>query len=113
MKRVALVTYRGCPTLTEDDRLLIPILRELGVEARPMLWDDPKTEWERFDQVVLRSCWDYHLRPDEFLAWITALERSNVAMQNPARLVRWNADKRYLRQLKERDVILPETHWIE
>ena len=113
MKRAALVTHRGWPELTEDDRLLIPILRELGVDARPVVWDDAKVDWAGFDRVILRSCWDYHLRPDEFLAWVSALESRGVAMQNPAPLVRWNADKRYLRQLEARGLLLPETRWIE
>jgi len=113
VKQLALVTYRGCPELTDDDRLLIPVLRDLGVDARPIMWDDPDADWNSFDQVVLRSCWDYHLRPSEFLAWIETLERRGVALQNPAPLVRWNADKRYLRQLEARGIVIPGTYWLE
>ena len=113
MKRVALVTYRDRPELTDDDRLLIPHLLDFGVEARAVVWDDPRVDWQGFDLVLLRSCWDYHLRPGEFLAWVGALERRGVSMQNPAPLVRWNADKRYLRQLQAGGVRIPETHWIE
>jgi hypothetical protein len=40
VKQLALVTYRGCSDLTEDDRLLIPILCTIGVEAKPVVWDD-------------------------------------------------------------------------
>jgi hypothetical protein len=95
MKQIALVSYQGFPELTNDDRLLIPALRRLGVEAKCTVWDAP-VDWTQFDQVVLRSCWDYHLRPNEFLGWVGRLEESGVAVQNAPCLVRWNVDKRYL-----------------
>ena len=66
MKQIALVSYAGCPELTDDDRLLLPALRRLGVEATCAVWDAP-LDWSQFDQVILRSCWDYHLRANEFL----------------------------------------------
>lgn len=112
MKRVALATHSGCPHLTEDDRLLIPALRDLGIEARPVVWDEENVGWREFDQVIVRSCWDYHLRLPEFLAWITNLESQHVELQNSALLVRWNADKRYLRQVEELGVTIPETCWL-
>ena len=62
MNKVALVSYAGCPELTDDDRLLLPALRHLGVQAKCAVWDAP-VDWTEFDQVILRSCWDYHLRP--------------------------------------------------
>ena len=111
MKQVALVTFSGCPELTDDDRLLILPLQRLGVVAVPAVWDSA-VDWGRFDQVILRSCWDYHLRADEFLQWIGQLERSGVPLCNSASLVRWNADKRYLLQLEAKGVRLPETVWI-
>jgi hypothetical protein len=37
----------------------------------------------------------------------------NVPLSNSARLVRWNAEKTYLRELKARGVRIPPTFWIE
>ena len=112
MKQIALVSYAGCPELTDDDRLLLPALRDLGVKAKGVAWDSP-ADWNQFDQVILRSCWDYHLRANEFLDWIGSLERSGVSVQNSPCLVRWNADKRYLRQLEAAGASIPDTVWIE
>lgn len=39
MKKVALVTFSGLPELTDDDRLLIPSLRQCSVEAVSVVWD--------------------------------------------------------------------------
>jgi|APPan5920702856_1055754.scaffolds.fasta_scaffold00030_3 glutathione synthase/RimK-type ligase-like ATP-grasp enzyme len=112
VNNVALVTYSGCPELTDDDRLLIPALRRLGVDATPVAWDET-IEWGWFNRVILRSCWDYHLRSIEFLEWITNLERLGVSLHNSASLVRWNADKRYLRELQDAGARIPPTVWID
>lgn len=113
MKRVGLVTYRGCSQLSEDDQLLLPLLRVKGIEAQPVIWDDAKVDWAAFDQVIIRSCWDYHLRLPEFLAWVSVLQSSNVKLQNSTQLVRWNSDKHYLRQLEAMGVRVPDTVWLE
>ena len=112
MNKVALVSYAGCPELTDDDRLLLPALRHLGVQAKCAVWDAP-VDWTEFDQVILRSCWDYHLRTNEFLDWVGRLEHSAVPLQNSPTLIRWNVDKRYLRQLEAAGASIPPTVWVE
>jgi glutathione synthase/RimK-type ligase-like ATP-grasp enzyme len=112
VRKIALVTYAGYPNLTDDDRLLVPALRRLNVEAMPVAWD-AVVNWTEFDQVIIRSCWDYHLRPADFLQWVKDLESSRVSLHNSPRLVRWNADKRYLRDLQNAGVRIPPTIWLE
>ena len=112
MKKVALVTCSALPELTDDDRLLIPTLRRRGVEGMPVVWDAP-VDWTLFDRVVLRSCWDYHLRTTEFLEWIEELDNLSVPLQNSASLVRWNTDKRYLLELQSAGVQIPLTVWVD
>jgi hypothetical protein len=41
----------------------------------------------------------YHLRANEFLDSVGKIEQSCVPLQNFPALIRWNRDKRYLRQL--------------
>jgi hypothetical protein len=99
MMHVALVTYTGLPQLAADDRLLQRALRERGHRADAVVWDDPTVEWGHYDLIVIRSCWDYHLRPDAFLTWISHLEGLGALLGNPPSLLRWNLDKRYLLDL--------------
>src|SRR3989442_1355491 len=80
MKRIALATGAKLPTLNEDDLLLVPPLRELGVTAVPAVWDSPDVCWEEFQGVVVRSCWDYHHRLEEFLGWVVRLERAGISL---------------------------------
>jgi glutathione synthase/RimK-type ligase-like ATP-grasp enzyme len=58
-------------------------------------WDDETVDWSSFDAVVIRSTWNYHRMPQAFAAWIDHV--SDVTrLHNPANIVRWNLDKRYL-----------------
>ena len=111
--RVALATQAALPDLSADDRLLVPALAARGVHATAAVWSDPSVDWTIFDAVAIRSCWDYHLRHDEFLAWVAQLERAGVALWNPPAVIRWNAEKGYLRDLGERGVRIVPTRWIE
>lgn len=108
--RVALATYSKLPELNDDDRLLIQALAERGVDAVPAVWDSASVHWEDFQGVLVRSCWDYHLRLDEFLRWIARIE---AAVWNPAPVLRWNSHKRYLRDLAARNVPVVATRWLE
>jgi len=102
--RVALATYESAPELAPDDKPLVQALARIGIHAEPAVWSDASIPWELFSAIVIRSCWDYHLRVAEFFSWLDRLETSDVRVWNPPPLVRWNADKRYLLDLARRGV---------
>ncbi|MFE9426896.1 RimK family alpha-L-glutamate ligase [Kitasatospora sp. NPDC006697] len=104
MTSIALVTCNGAP---DQD---LPLLRE-AVGAEVVIWDDPAVAWERFDLVVLRSTWDYTARAAEFLAW-TERCAAVTRLANPAQVVRWNADKRYLGELAAAGVPVVPTRYL-
>jgi hypothetical protein len=109
---IGLVSYAKCPELTDDDRPVLDLLRAHGIDARSTVWDDPDEQWEDFRGLVLRSTWDYHLRPREFVDWLEMIATADVACWNPPELVRWNMHKRYLREVEARGVRIPETEWV-
>lgn len=106
--RVALVTCAELAGLYADDRLVVAPLRERGITAEPAVWDDPSVDWAAFDLVVLRSTWDYPARRDEFLRWT----RQVPALANPAEVVAWNTDKRYLAELENAGLPVVPTGWL-
>jgi glutathione synthase/RimK-type ligase-like ATP-grasp enzyme len=61
-------------------------------------WDDPGVDWAAHALAVVRSPWDYTRRHAEFLAWSERVARATI-LENPPHLLRWSADKRYLRDL--------------
>ncbi|WP_034521371.1 ATP-grasp domain-containing protein [Actinomadura rifamycini] len=104
--RVALATCSFLPDGNDDVRALAAALDGLGVRAEPAVWD-ADTDWSRYDLVVVRTTWDYTHRADEFLAWADGLPR----ILNPASVLRWNTDKRYLRDLADAGVPVVPTRW--
>lgn len=109
--RVALVTCHPFPEgVVDDEEPLRAALRRRGAEVVEVPWD-ADVDWAAFDLALLRTPWDYQARPAEFLAWC---ERCAAATRlvHDAAVVRWNLDKRYLRELAGAVPIAP-TAWIE
>ena len=57
---------------TDDDRLLEAALGRHGLETKMIAWDEVGFVWAGFSGVLIRACWDYHLRPAEFRTWLAA-----------------------------------------
>lgn len=109
--RVALAT--SLVDLPPGDAALLEALQRRGARAAPAIWSSSTVDWRTYDLVVIRSCWDYHLRLDQFLAWVAALDATGVPVVNPPALVRWNARKTYLRELEAIGLPVPETIWLD
>lgn len=82
------------PTGRADDAGLLDALRQRGLHARSLSWDDPQTR--HADLVILRAAHDYLTRSAEFLAWT----RQVPNLLNSPDVVAWNADRRYLSDLQ-------------
>jgi glutathione synthase/RimK-type ligase-like ATP-grasp enzyme len=111
--RIAFVTYEGLPELNADDRRAAVALDDLGLRTDAVRWDDPRVDWLGYRAVVLRSTWDYHRRIDEFHAWIDRMEATGTRLWNPPRVLRWNADKRYLAGIAHPSLAPPPTAILE
>src|SRR4051812_40672220 len=112
-QRVAIVTCKKHPSLVDDDRLLLKPLEELGWKAVPAVWNNSAVKWDEFDGVIVRSPWDYFLKYKAFLKWLDDLEQIGARVHNPAGLMRWNSDKRYLNDLEALGIKIIPTIWIE
>ncbi|MEY2418649.1 MAG: hypothetical protein QOG90_1329 [Actinomycetota bacterium] len=77
-----------------------------GIDRDVHAWD-ADVDWSRYDGVVVRSTWDYVDRLDEYLAWTESVPR----LANPASVIRWNTNKRYLAELASRGVPVVPTVW--
>ena len=95
--RVALATCSALPGGWPDDHVLAEGLAAGGADVSFEVWDEPAIDWRRFDRVVIRSTWDYTEKREAFLRWADSLRG---LIRNPAPLVRWNSDKRYLADLE-------------
>lgn len=111
--RIALASFSNGEVrciVPESDHLLSLELLRRGHEVFHVAWDEAGVDWAAMDAVVIRSCWDYHLRVEEFRQWLYVLEQCGARVFNAVETVRWNLNKRYLRELH---VALPDTVWVE
>jgi glutathione synthase/RimK-type ligase-like ATP-grasp enzyme len=104
---IAFVTSQEHRPHDADLPLLVEAARDRTVSADIVVWDDPQVDWISYDAVVIRSCWDYVARRDEFLAWAASVP----TLHNPFDVLRWNTDKTYLQQLEAGGVPIIETRW--
>jgi hypothetical protein len=109
--RVGLVTCRELPEPDSDQDLLLAALRGSGVEAELVAWDDSTANSiSSFDCCVLRSCWNYHESPGDFLEWVDSTVRL-TRLWNSEPIVTWNLHKRYLRSLATAGIPTVPTAW--
>jgi hypothetical protein len=93
--RVAFATCAHLPEGSTHDHRAAAIL---GADF--VVWDDPAVDWEAYDRVVLRSVWDYCRSVERFLDWCRAIGAARL--RNVPDLVAFDADKRYLGELRAR-----------
>jgi len=110
--RIALITYSGVPAITTDDRLLRDALVARGAEVDARPWD-ARADWSTYHRIVLRSCWNFHHVPQQFLLWIDEVKGSHDgSLRNSPALVEWSVDKRYLQDLSDRGIAIVPTVWV-
>ena len=92
---IAFATADAFRDLDDDLPLLLDAAERRGIAAELVSWDDPAADWSSYESVIVRSCWDYINRRDEFLTWTASVPR----LHNSHQVISWNTDKVYLRQL--------------
>jgi len=110
-KRIALITWSGLPEGAESEQLMLPYLAAAGVETEIVDWRSPGGDFNRFDLIVLRSCWDYHLRAAEFIVWLQQVAQTTPVL-NPIDTVLWNHNKFYLREVEALGIEIAPTVFV-
>lgn len=114
MPKIAIATYNKLPDLTENDRLLIPLLERKGFDVHPEIWDNPKVDWRIYDIVLIRSTWDYYLKPEAFKNWVSQFINLNTKLINSPDIILKNSHKFYLKELADKGVsIIPTVFFSE
>ena len=114
MPNTQVVLATSGPGLERDTDLplILDALRARGVDAAAVRWDSADHDWAADGSVVIRSTWDYGNRLAEYLAWTDRVAAA-TPLHNPAPVVRWNSDKRYLRDLAGLGIPVVPTSFLE
>jgi glutathione synthase/RimK-type ligase-like ATP-grasp enzyme len=106
-ERIALVSSERGLRIDPDLPIASSALRDMGFVVDLVRWDDDAVDWASYDLAVVRSCWDYSWRLDEFLTWAESVPR----LRNPVEVLRWNTDKTYFRELEHAGLPVVPTVW--
>ncbi len=96
--------------LKEED-LLKKALQKKGLKVIRKAWSDPDFDWLTTTCAIFRNTWDYFDRFDEFQKWLDHVE-TQTQLINPVQQIRWNMDKHYLQDLKDKGIHVVETVYI-
>lgn len=89
-------------------------LDEEGIRVVPTPWTahlDSADGLRGFDRVLPLLVWSYHRDHARWLRACATWEEAGLPMSNPAAVLAWNTDKRYLADLAARGVAIPHTLW--
>ncbi|MGE4632572.1 MAG: hypothetical protein AAEJ47_06000 [Planctomycetota bacterium] len=112
MKKVGLVTCLEIPEPDPDEEIQLQSVRDAGADAQLIAWDDSTVDLSSFDVIVLRSCWDYQWREQEFRNWLQIADRATRVV-NPVEVISWNLHKGYLLDLQQAGVPVVPTRLLE
>lgn len=85
-------------------------LEAAGLEVEARDWA-AATDLADFDLVLPLLVWGYPFAPLQWAGAVGRWEAGGVGLQNPASVLRWNADKIYLERLAERGApVVPTRH---
>ncbi len=96
-----------------DADLSVPAMQALGWEVEFVSWRAPRVDWNSYDLVYICTPWDYQDDPVAFLDVLDRIEHSSALLVNSLDTVRWNLDKRYLRELESKGVGIVPSRWHE
>ncbi|MBI2427531.1 MAG: hypothetical protein HYV29_01795 [Ignavibacteriales bacterium] len=95
-----------------EDLILRTALEKHRLRVARIDWADKNFDWSSTRIALFRTTWDYFHRFSEFLQWLDVVSKQ-TRLINPIELIRWNADKHYLRDLQEKGISIPPTRFIE
>jgi glutathione synthase/RimK-type ligase-like ATP-grasp enzyme len=87
-----------------------------GVDCIPTPWTthaDDAAGLARHALVLPLLAWGYHLQHPRWLRACATWQAAGIRAANPAHVLAWNSDKRYLAELEQRGVPIPPTTWCD
>lgn len=111
--RTGIVTGEGALGLTADGQRLRDALHDRGHTVDAVRWDAPSVNWEQYDCLIVRSCWQYYTDSDAFRDWIDTVDQDGIHVLNDPDVLRWNIHKSYLRDLARSEVPVVPTKYVD
>jgi len=95
----------------EDDLALKKALEESGYGAEIVAWDNRDFDFSYCHLAIIRSCWDYDQRIDEFLEKMQTIAQ-NTILVNDIKVVIHNYRKEYLLEMNKMGIETVPTRFV-
>lgn len=112
VRRAAFLSMDSLDGFVTYDHLAVAPLAARGWRVDEVSWRSG-ADWGAYEAVVIRTPWDYHEAPEAFLGVLEGIEASRARLANPLGVVRWNLDKRYLRDVDASGAPIVPTLWLD
>jgi len=99
--------------IKDEDNLLLEFLKSKGLDIHLEVWTNKNINWADYDLVLIKAPWDYHENITDFYNWLEKLKQLNIPLINPYDIIRWNSDKRYLKDIADEGLSIIPTLFIE
>lgn len=96
----------------DEDNYVKNALEKLELNVARIAWDDKDFDWSSTKYLLFRTTWDYFNRFEEFSNWLNKVSQVTQLL-NSERIIRWNIDKHYLQDLRQKGVHIIPTIFIE
>ncbi|XRE44711.1 hypothetical protein ACIVBQ_002915 [Tenacibaculum discolor] len=97
--------------LNEDNYVKIA-LENQGLKVARLSWDDTEFDWSTTKYILFRTTWDYFDRFTEFSKWLNVVSKQTTLL-NSEKIIRWNIDKHYLKDLQQKGIHICKSYFIE
>ena len=87
-------------------------LKSEGFQLQPIAWDKPNVDGSQFRFAIIGTTWDYMDRPEQFMEALQHIDLQTELL-NPLEMVRWNLEKTYLEDLRDKGVHCIPTMWLD
>lgn len=94
------------------DRMVGPLAAE-GISVESLSWIEDAAALHAFDLVLPLTTWGYHRGYELWRAMCDAWAFEGIRIQNPASVLHWNADKRYLARLYDAKAPVIPTMYVD
>ena len=96
----------------KEDQILLDALCGKGLKVCKKDWNCKKFNWKKTKSAIFRSTWDYFEKFDEFFYW-KEKNKKNIFFINSSKIIDWNINKIYLKELNNKGINIPESIFIE
>ena len=96
----------------KEDRLVLEALEKIGLQVKKVAWSDASFDWSQTRIALFRTTWDYAEKFTRFRDWLREVSMKTKLVNDYETIIR-NLDKHYLNDLREEDINVVETCFVE